>query len=68
MFFYYTVKPKCYEISRTDIYGSFYGNRILSLKQSRQARNRVFARHPETTFVSLHMVAGKICMGFPALS
>jgi len=34
---------------------SFYGPQFPSLEQLLEARNRVFARHPETTFVSLHM-------------
>jgi predicted TIM-barrel fold metal-dependent hydrolase len=34
---------------------SFYGSDFPSLQQLFEARNRVFARHPHTTFVSLHM-------------
>jgi predicted TIM-barrel fold metal-dependent hydrolase len=34
---------------------SFYGPQFPSLEQLLEARNRVFARHPETQFVSLHM-------------
>src|SRR6266403_2651807 len=34
---------------------SFYGQQFPSLEQLLEARNRVFARHPHTTFVSLHM-------------
>jgi len=34
---------------------SFYGPQFPSLEQLLDARNRVFARHPETLFVSLHM-------------
>ena len=34
---------------------SFYGRDYPSLKSLLEARNRVFARHPRTTFVSLHM-------------
>lgn len=34
---------------------SFYGRDYPSLKSLLEARNRVFARHPHTTFVSLHM-------------
>jgi uncharacterized protein len=34
---------------------SFYGPQFPSLEQLLEARNRVFARHPNTTFVSLHM-------------
>jgi predicted TIM-barrel fold metal-dependent hydrolase len=34
---------------------SFYGPRFPSLKSLLEARNRVFARHPTTTFISLHM-------------
>src|SRR5689334_21710636 len=34
---------------------SFYGSDFPSLQQLLEARNRVFARHPHTTFVSLHM-------------
>ena len=34
---------------------SFYGPQFPSLEQLFEARNRVFARHPETLFVSLHM-------------
>jgi uncharacterized protein len=34
---------------------SFYGPQFPSLEQLLEARNRVFSRHPETLFVSLHM-------------
>jgi len=34
---------------------SFYGHDYPSLEALLEARNRVFARHPRTTFVSLHM-------------
>jgi predicted TIM-barrel fold metal-dependent hydrolase len=34
---------------------SFYGPQFPSMEQLLEARNRVFARHPRTTFVSLHM-------------
>src|SRR5437660_9696488 len=34
---------------------SFYGPRFPSMEELLEARNRVFARHPRTTFVSLHM-------------
>jgi uncharacterized protein len=34
---------------------SFYGPQFPSLKELLEARNRVFQRHPKTTFVSLHM-------------
>jgi predicted TIM-barrel fold metal-dependent hydrolase len=34
---------------------SFYGPQFPKLKELLEARNRVFARHPETLFVSLHM-------------
>ena len=34
---------------------SFYGPQYPSLESLLEARNRVFARHPKTTFVSLHM-------------
>jgi uncharacterized protein len=34
---------------------SFYGPQFPSLESLLEARNRVFARHPETLFVSLHM-------------
>lgn len=34
---------------------SFYGRDYPSLQALLEARNRVFARHPKTTFVSLHM-------------
>jgi predicted TIM-barrel fold metal-dependent hydrolase len=34
---------------------SFYGSQFPSLEQLLEARNRVFAKHPKTTFVSLHM-------------
>lgn len=34
---------------------SFYGHDYPSLKSLMEARNRVFAKHPKTTFVSLHM-------------
>jgi len=34
---------------------SFYGPQFPSFEQLLEARNRVFARHPKTTFVSLHM-------------
>jgi predicted TIM-barrel fold metal-dependent hydrolase len=34
---------------------SFYGSDYPSLQSLLEARNRVFARHPHTTFVSLHM-------------
>ena len=34
---------------------SFYGSDYPSLEQVLEARNRMFARHPKTTFVSLHM-------------
>lgn len=34
---------------------SFYGPQFPSLEKLLEARNRVFARHPNTTFVSLHM-------------
>ena len=34
---------------------SFYGPQFPSLEELLEARNRVFARHPNTTFVSLHM-------------
>jgi len=34
---------------------SFYGPRYPKLEELLEARNRVFARHPETRFVSLHM-------------
>ncbi len=34
---------------------SFYGRDYPSLKSLLEARNRVFARHPHTNFVSLHM-------------
>jgi len=34
---------------------SFYGPQFPSLQQLLEARNRVFGRHPETLFVSLHM-------------
>jgi predicted TIM-barrel fold metal-dependent hydrolase len=34
---------------------SFYGPQFPALEQLLEARNRVFAKHPNTTFVSLHM-------------
>ena len=34
---------------------SFYGPQFPSIEQLLEARNRVFAKHPKTTFVSLHM-------------
>jgi predicted TIM-barrel fold metal-dependent hydrolase len=34
---------------------SFYGRDFPSLQSLLEARNRVFAKHPKTTFVSLHM-------------
>lgn len=34
---------------------SFYGPQFPALVQLLEARNRVFARHPQTQFVSLHM-------------
>jgi predicted TIM-barrel fold metal-dependent hydrolase len=34
---------------------SFYGSDFPSLQELLEARNRVFGRHPHTTFVSLHM-------------
>jgi predicted TIM-barrel fold metal-dependent hydrolase len=34
---------------------SFYGPQFPSLQQVLEARNRIFAKHPNTTFVSLHM-------------
>ncbi len=34
---------------------SFYGPQFPSLESLLEARNRVFARHPGTTFISLHM-------------
>jgi len=34
---------------------SFYGRDYPSMESLLEARNRVFARHPKTTFVSLHM-------------
>ena len=34
---------------------SFYGSDYPSLESLLEARNRVFARHPKTTFISLHM-------------
>jgi predicted TIM-barrel fold metal-dependent hydrolase len=34
---------------------SFYGPQFPNLEQVLEARNRVFAKHPRTTFVSLHM-------------
>jgi predicted TIM-barrel fold metal-dependent hydrolase len=34
---------------------SFYGPQFPSLESLLEARNRVFARHPRTTFISLHM-------------
>ena len=34
---------------------SFYGRDFPSLQSLLEARNRVFAKHPHTTFVSLHM-------------
>lgn len=34
---------------------SFYGTQFPSLQALLEARNRVFSRHPKTTFVSLHM-------------
>jgi uncharacterized protein len=34
---------------------SFYGPQFPSLVALLEARNRVFARHPKTTFISLHM-------------
>jgi len=34
---------------------SFYGPQFPSLEELLEARNRVFAKHPHTTFVSLHM-------------
>jgi uncharacterized protein len=34
---------------------SFYGRDYPSLESLLEARNRVFAKHPRTTFVSLHM-------------
>jgi uncharacterized protein len=34
---------------------SFYGPQFPSLQDVLEARNRVFAKHPRTTFVSLHM-------------
>jgi uncharacterized protein len=34
---------------------SFYGPQLPSLESLLEARNRVFARHPNTTFISLHM-------------
>jgi len=34
---------------------SFYGPQYPSLESLLEARNRVFARHPKTTFISLHM-------------
>jgi len=34
---------------------SFYGARFPSLESLLEARNRIFAKHPKTTFISLHM-------------
>lgn len=34
---------------------SFYGPQFPSLQEVLEARNRVFGKHPHTTFVSLHM-------------
>ena len=34
---------------------SFYGPQFPSLESLLEARNRLFARHPSTTFISLHM-------------
>jgi predicted TIM-barrel fold metal-dependent hydrolase len=34
---------------------SFYGSQFPTLEQVLEARNRIFAKHPNTTFVSLHM-------------
>jgi predicted TIM-barrel fold metal-dependent hydrolase len=34
---------------------SFYGPKFPSIDQLLEARNRVFSKHPNTTFVSLHM-------------
>jgi predicted TIM-barrel fold metal-dependent hydrolase len=34
---------------------SFYGSQFRSLESLLGARNRVFAKHPKTTFISLHM-------------
>lgn len=34
---------------------SFYGSQFPSMEQVLEARNRVFAKHPKTIFVSLHM-------------
>jgi predicted TIM-barrel fold metal-dependent hydrolase len=34
---------------------SFYGPQFPSLEELFEARNRMFAKHPSTTFVSLHM-------------
>jgi predicted TIM-barrel fold metal-dependent hydrolase len=34
---------------------SFYGRQFPSLESLLEARNRVFAKHPNTTFISLHM-------------
>jgi predicted TIM-barrel fold metal-dependent hydrolase len=34
---------------------SFYGPQFPGLEELLEARNRVFAKHPHTTFVSLHM-------------
>jgi predicted TIM-barrel fold metal-dependent hydrolase len=34
---------------------SFYGSKFPSKESILDARNRVFARHPHTTFISLHM-------------
>jgi len=34
---------------------SFYGPQFPSLESLLEARNRVFAKHPKTTFISLHM-------------
>ena len=34
---------------------SFYGKDFPSLQELMEARNRMFAKHPNTSFVSLHM-------------
>jgi predicted TIM-barrel fold metal-dependent hydrolase len=38
---------------------SFYGSKFPSKESILDARNRVFARHPHTTFISLHMGIGR---------
>ena len=47
---------------------SFYGPQFPSLEQLLEARNRVFARHPETLLFRCTWAGRKIWTGFPACS